>query len=236
MRRRLALLALTVALLGAPAAPAASPPAATGPEPAVRAAATTTVPALRYELRRFTRWRTERVGDVGAEEPPDAISGDLLLAIGSRETNLRNIVGGGFFDPAGSFVVTGADRGVFQINEAFHRGFLESVPGCVSGSFSETLDSAYPRGRVPGLTRAARYAVLLLRDRVAYATANGVPPEDAVRVAVAAYNAGAFNAVRGYREGNPDRFTTGGDYSRDVLDRRAKIRRARRDLGWASVP
>lgn len=223
----------TVALLAALAfaAPAqALPPASTSSVTEVRASVTT-VTGLQYELKRLTRWRTERVGELAAEAE-DGISGDLVLAIGSRESSMRNIVGGGYFDSAGRFVVTGEDRGWLQINAVFHRAFLEGVPGCVSGSWRETLTSALPAGRVPGLTRSTRYAILLLRQNIVTVTAAGVPAADAVRVAVAAYNGGTSGALRGWREGNPDRYTTGGDYSRDVLDRRAKVRRARRELGW----
>lgn len=231
MRRALALCALLCALLW-PAPAAADLPPATSPQ--ARVAASTSVSGLRYELKRFDRWRVERIGAIGAEGPADAISGDLLLAEGSRETNLRNIVGGGFFNNLGNFIVTGVDRGLFQLNEVYQAGFLASVPGCDSGSYVERHASALPRGLVPGLTNAARYVVKLLRDRLAavQAALPRAPPEDVLRVAVAAYNAGTYGAIQGYLAGNPDRFTTGGDYSRDVLDRRAKIRRARRELHY----
>jgi hypothetical protein len=126
-----------------------------------------------------------------------------------------------------------------QINETFHRAFLLSIPGCDNGTYkevhlslSEGGQGALPRGRVPGLTRGLRYTILLLQQGVVYATQNGVPAEDAVQVAVAGYNAGAFNAVRGYFQGDVDRFTTGRDYSADVLKRRTLSRRARKQLGY----
>lgn len=187
---------------------------------------------ITYEVKTFGRWRTERVGELAARTE-DAISGDLLLAEASRETSLRNITGGGYFDPAGHFVVTGVDRGLWQINATFHAAFLQTHRGALSGSYSLTFSSAYPAGRVPGLTDAGEYVIALLRGNIAYATRYGVPAGDAVRVAVAGYNSGIGPATSAYLiYGNPDRYTTGGDYSRDVLNRRTLVRRARRALGY----
>lgn len=215
---------IAVVLLGTKAL--ASP----GPAAEYRSATTASVT---YELRTLTRWRVERVGELAAEPPEDGISGDLLLGIGSRETNMRNIVGGGHFDASGKFVPTGEDRGMFQLNQTFQAAFLSSHRGATSGSWTLIYSSALPAGRVPGLTDATRHVISILRGNVAYATRFGVPPADAVRVAVAGYNSGIGPATSAYLvNGNPDRYTTGGDYSRDVLDRRAKIRRARRDLHY----
>lgn len=190
--------------------------------------------SVTYELRTMGRWRVERVGQVAAEAE-DGISGDLILGLGSRETNMRPIVGGGYFEN-GRFIVTGEDRGWLQINERFHARFLETHRGALTGSWSLIFDSALPRGRVPGLTDSERYAISLLQSNIAYATRFGVPAGDAVRTAVAGYNSGIGPAVSAYlTTGNPDRFTTLGNYSADALDRRAKIRRARRALGWSAA-
>lgn len=54
---------------------------------------------------------------------------------------------------------------------------------------------------------------------------DAVPPNDRLRVAVAAYNCGPSNALKGYRESrDPDKYTTGADYSKDVLRRTDKFR------------
>jgi hypothetical protein len=184
------------------------------------------------ELRRFTRWRTERVLETGAAGEPDMIHGTLLLAIASRETNLRNVVGGGYFED-GKWHETGEDRGLFQINSTYHSRWLDSVPGCDSGTYEEKYDSALPVGRVPGLTRGAKKCRDLLRDRIQAARAHAIPEADVVRVAVAAYNGGSYNAIQGYKQGDPDKYTTGGDYSKDVLARQKAIRSAVWKLGWA---
>lgn len=185
------------------------------------------------ELRRFTRWRTERLLEIGAAGEPDSIHGSLLLAIASRETNLRNIVGGGFFNNEGEWVETGVDRGLFQVNQQYHGQWLDSVKGCDSGKYEEIYDSALPQGRVPGLTVGAKKCRDLLRDRITYMKNNGVPESDRLRCAIAAYNGGSWGALKGYREqGDPDYYTTGKNYSKDTLVRQKAIRRAVSRLGW----
>jgi hypothetical protein len=197
-----------------------------------------------YELRSFGRWRTERVLSIGGEGTPDAIHGTLLLAIASKETNLRNIVGGGYFEAyvdestgqeKNRFIVTGEDRGLFQINAKYHHSWLDSVKGCDSGKYDEIYDSAFPPGRVPGLTAGCRKAISLLRYNIAYQIANGVPEADAVRVAVAAYNCGNVPANRAYKEGNVDKYTTLGNYSHIIInERQPAIRKWIKNRGWGS--
>lgn len=197
-----------------------------------------------YELKNFGRWRTERLLEIGDIGDPDLIHGTLLLAIGSRETNLRNIVGGGYFEEYeevqsdGStatkkrFVVTGIDRGVFQINAQFHPRWLDSVKGCDSGTYEEKYNSALPPGRVPGLTSGAKKARDILRYNITYARSKNVPEDSVVRVAIAAYNCGNYLAVRAYEEGDPDKYTSLGNYSKDVLERQRAIRRWIQNRGW----
>lgn len=189
------------------------------------------------ELMVFKRWRTERVLEIFAAGEPDRLHGTLALAIGSRESNLRNIVGGGFFDEYEAWHTTGVDRGCWQINEVYHAAWLKSVPGCISGEWAEAyttqMGGAFPRGRVPGLTHACKKVRSILRYNVTYAASQGVPEADLVRVAVAGYNGGVGSAVRAYKDhGDPDRVTTGKDYSKDVLVRQRAIRKWLSQKGW----
>lgn len=183
---------------------------------------------VRTELTQFGRSRFLSLMRVGGQGEPDFISGVLLTAIGIRETNLENI--------AGDF---GHGRGVFQIDDRFHQAFLRSIPACRSGSyrvsFSTREGGALPRGRVPGLTRGARYAIALLRANYEFARRNGVKRRHRKRFAIAAYNCGAGNALRSYREGgirNIDARTAGRNYSKDVLQIKAQVSTATRGLGW----
>lgn len=118
----------------------------------------------------------------------------LMLAIASRETNMRNINGDG-----------GRGRGVFQIDDRYHQGFLSK------------------HGSPPPVAEAAMYAAKLIADNIKYAKAQGVPAKDRLRVAVAGYNAGMGGAMAGYRAGAVDSRTTGDDYSADVFARRKTI-------------
>ena len=159
--------------------------------------------------------RIEMVFDLAREgEEDDGIGPALLLALGSRETNMRNIVGNG-----------GHGRGWLQIDDRFHRDFLATHRGCVAGSFQPMRPSAAPQGLVPSLTASTIYAIVLLRSNMRFARSHGVPEATVLRFAVAAYDAGAGGALRGLRAGDVDRHTTGRHPACDVLGRKAAIAR-----------
>lgn len=114
---------------------------------------------------------------------------EILLGVGSRETNIRNILGD-----------DGHGHGIMQVDD-------RSYPlWCKSGEWMDPHKSidmgAY---------------VLSLKIAKASKTGNA-----ALRVGIASYNVGS-KAIEDYlRFKNPDRRTTGHDYSADVL-RRAKV-------------
>jgi hypothetical protein len=189
------------------------------------------------ELLRFRRWRAERVLELAAAGEPDRIHGTLVLAIGSRETNLRNIVGGGYFDDLGDWHTTGVDRGLFQINQVYHERWLASVQGCQSGEYAEVYGvpdgGALPIGRVPGLTASIKKVISILRYNITLAVKAGIPDEEVLAVAVAGYNGGVGSAIRAYqKDGDPDLVTTGKNYSRDVLLRQRAIRSFIQNRKW----
>jgi len=169
---------------------------------------------LAAQLDAFGEHRIEIVTELAHQGSPDAIGPALLLALGSRESFLRNIVGD-----------AGHGRGWLQIDDRFHRPFLSTHRGCDNGSWDPTHPTALPRGRVPSLTAATLYAIELLHDNMKVARNNGVPAGQVLRFAVAAYNAGAGGALQGFRAGDVDRETTGEDFSRDVLSRKAAVGR-----------
>lgn len=166
------------------------------------------------ELERLGASRIAIVSELAGEGEPDGIGAALLLAIGSRESNMRNIVGDG-----------GHGRGWLQIDDRFHHRFLASHRGCDSGSFTPRHPSAAPKGRVPSITASTMYAIELLRDNMRVGRNNGVPEGKIVRFALAAYNAGPGNALDGVRQGNVDAHTTGRNYSKDVLARKSVVAR-----------
>jgi len=167
---------------------------------------------LDQQLRALGHRRLDMVSDLAHEGESDGIGTALLLALGSRETNMRNIAGDG-----------GHGRGWLQIDDRFHHDFLTTHRGCDSGSFTPTHDSAAPNGRCPTLTAGTIYAIGLLRANMRFARSKGVPEAKVLRFAVAAYNAGAGGALAGFHEGDVDRRTTGRDYAKDVLERKAAI-------------
>jgi peptidoglycan hydrolase-like protein with peptidoglycan-binding domain len=126
----------------------------------------------------------------------------LLLAIASRETDMQDIVGDG-----------GHGRGLFQIDDRSHSDFLAQQ------------GAAGPGGKPP-IASASDYAAGLLASNLGYGQGNGVPAAQLLKFACSAYNAGPGNAVAGFRQGDSDKRTAGGNYGADVLDRLAAIQAA----------
>lgn len=120
----------------------------------------------------------------------------VLLAIASRETNMRNVVGDG-----------GHGRGVFQIDDRSHSAWLRR-------------QGAHGSGGIPPVAAAADYAAALLRDNLAFGRSKGLAGDPLFKFALSAYNAGAGGAWRALQDrGDSDARTAHGNYGRDVLGR-----------------
>lgn len=125
---------------------------------------------------------------------------DFLLAIGSRETNLRNIKGDCRNGSYHGF-------GILQVDVRTDQAFCE----------------AWTEDKVAeSILRGAK----ILAGKVAYLVSKNQAPS--VRNVAAAYNTGEGNVYRSLTAGkDPDRTTTGGDYGSDVEARKkffAKLR------------
>lgn len=163
-------------------------------------------------LKRLGRYRVMAAQEIAAEGAPDEFSGATVLSVGLRESVLQNIN-----NPAET------DHGCFQITELFHAEWLASQPGCKAGTWRvEAGHTALEDGYCPRYTPACVYALDLLKFNAAYAKAK-VPSADPLRFALAAYNAGIGGALRGHREGDVDKYTTGGDYSAWCVRHRTKV-------------
>ncbi len=114
----------------------------------------------------------------------------LLLAIASRETNIRNILGD-----------YGHGAGVMQVDIGTDREFV------TSGEWRDVAKSI-DRGTA------------ILSEKVnALAEAKWLSLEASQSIAIASYNCGRW-ALLDYRAGrDPDTHTTGHNYSKDVLSR-----------------
>jgi hypothetical protein len=65
----------------------------------------------------------------------------------------------------------------------------------------------------------------IIESNVAFAIRSGIPKGHRLRFAVAAYNAGAGGALKGWHEAHDvDRHTAGLDYSQDVFERWAVLK------------
>lgn len=164
-------------------------------------------------LSRLGNFRVKMAQAAAAEGPPDGISGALMLSLGLRETDLQNINN-----------QEQTDHGGFQISELYHADWLRTEPGCPEGKWVAVAGhTANEDGYCPRYTPALNYALKMIKGSVSFAKRQGVKDSEAVRFAVAAYNAGGGGALRGFKEGDVDKYTTGGDYSGWVMRHRLII-------------
>ena len=145
------------------------------------------------------------LGSVVAEFEKDYpwISVPLLLAIVSRETwwgQAPGYVPKGNPSGAGD---AGHGHGFFQIDDRAHPAMVRS------GQWAE-------------VGPAARYAIKnVLVPAYAYLKKQfpKLSGPELIRAAIASYNCGAKNVKKALARGEVDKYTAGGDYSRDVLKR-----------------
>lgn len=163
-------------------------------------------------------WRVLHVQE--ALYPYRPISASVMLALGFRETGLKNICGGATWDGS-KWVRSYTDRGWLQISASILREaeWLRTQEGCPNGSWT-----AVPAGHnalepmhCPRFSPALDFTKATMFADMAFAQANAIPAADLFRFAVAAHNAGPTGALHGYREGDVDKHTAGGDYSHYVF-------------------
>lgn len=189
-------------------------------------------------MRRLGHYRVVRAQEQ-AEKVKDAIGGAVILAMGLRETWGRNIEGGAK-QVDGRWVAetdpTRMDVGWLQISRRYNAEALKRMPGVKVKTWSPVVEgkSAYDAGYVPRYTDALVFTVDSMTGAYNYAVERGY--KNPLRFAVAAHNAGIGGAAAGYREGNVDKYTAGGDYSAWVMDARTKVRAWIKDHpNWAYV-
>jgi hypothetical protein len=120
------------------------------------------------------------------------------------------------------------DVGVFQISRTYHKFNLDQMPGVKTGTWGPVVAgrTAGEGGFVPRYEESLRYTIEGLQEAAAFAIDKGVKSQaDQVRFAVAAHNGGQGGALKGYREGDVDKYTTGKDYSAWVLRHRTLVNR-----------
>lgn len=176
-------------------------------------------------LKRCGHYRVTRAQRVALEGEPDGISGALLLALGLRETGLKNI-NGGARKVDGEWVATKTDRGIFQIASEFHMADLARMPGVAEGTWGPVVaHGAQAENSCPRFEDSLQFTLRAMHEAQAYGEDHGVGISELPRFAVAAHNAGIGGALRGYNDGDVDAHTTGGDYSAWTLRHRTLINR-----------
>lgn len=162
------------------------------------------------ELRpQFERARREGIlADICRWE---TVGSSLLLAIGSRETGLTNELGD-----------TGHGVGVMQIDDRFW-------------SIAKSLRDSGEWRSASGRMMLIKQADTILRNNMASVRAAGVAGQYVCQVAVSAYNCGIHNAILGHYEGDCDAFTSGHNYSADVLGREAIFQGLLKEMGRETI-
>lgn len=176
-------------------------------------------------LRSFGVYRVKRTQTVCRSYGSALISASVVMALGLRETGLRNIEGGAKWDPVSNRWVAQDDPhqmdvGCFQISRKFHGAELDRMPGVRVGTWSPSVHgaTAYDKGYAPRFEQSVQYVVAAMHEDLQYAVDHGIPADGSrLQFAVAAHNAGQGGAMSGYHDGDIDKFTALGDYSAWVL-------------------
>lgn len=175
-------------------------------------------------------YRVKRA-QIAARESSDDISGSLLLALGLRESRLRNLEAGLRKDAVTNrwveennpdFMVVG----VLQISREHHAFALERMPAVKRYTWGPVVLGKTPleAGYVPRFEDSLVFAINELHEMMGILNET-IDPKELLRAAVAAYSAGVEGVLKGHREGDIDRYTSGGDYSAWVLRHRVHINR-----------
>lgn len=180
-----------------------------------------TMDQIDYALRQLGHYRVVRAQE-RVYQNPYGIRARHLLALGLRETGLRNICGGGSVVD-GKWVPAKTDRGWLQISDKYHADFLKNTPGCPEGQWRPLAGhTAYEPTFVPRYTDSLDYTVDNMGNAIEYGKKHGV--STLIRFAITAHNAGIGGAMDGYRAGDIDKYTTHGDYSAWVIRHSALIK------------
>jgi hypothetical protein len=179
-------------------------------------------------LKRFGHYRTLRTQEVARQGHNDGIGGGHLLAMGTRETWLKNVEGGakkvdGEWVPEDN--PARMDVGWLQISRRYHIWDLDRMPGVKADTWGPVVSghTAADKGYVPRFSDALDFTVMNMREDIAFADDHNVPSDRWVEFAIVAHNAGQGGALNGYREGNLEKYTAGGDYLSWVMAARDKI-------------
>lgn len=191
-------------------------------------------------LASLGNYRVKRAQEAALVGSSDGISGSLLLALGLRESHGKNVEGGAKYDEDKKKWVAQDDPnlmdvGWLQISRAYHKDALKRMLGVKAGTWTPVVagKTAADGGYCPRFEESLQFAINELRESQAYGEDNKVPIEDLTRFAVAAHNAGAGGALKGYKNGDVDEYTTLGDYSSWVLATREQVHKwLTKHPGW----
>lgn len=132
----------------------------------------------------------------------------LLMAIASRETNMRNIIGD-----------SGHGYGLMQIDKRSYPQF------CSSGEWKDVAKGIRQGALVLDAKRTQIKNLQGKPIRISVYSTLGMPIDDhdLLVVSIAAYNCGLWSYYSYSKDGDPDRYTTGRNYSHDVISRQVEF-------------
>ena len=133
------------------------------------------------------------------------------MAIASRETNMRNIIGDG-----------GHGYGIMQIDD-------RSFPEWTNSGLWKDVNAAIQKGALvlhsKEQTIRNGQGKRLKVGSTPFVGKGQLSKDELLRTAIAAYNSGLWAYYNLTKYGDPDRRTTGRDYSKDVLKRAQVFRK-----------
>jgi hypothetical protein len=186
-------------------------------------------------ITQLGNYRVKRIQQIAKQFEP-YLTGAHLLALGLRETFLQNIEGGAKWDDeAKKWVQAYDDVGLFQISRRYNTPRLNTMEAVVEGTWGPVIPGKTPaiRGYCPRFEDSIQYMVHSIHDHLALTEDWEIPEEDRGRMVLAGHNAGMGGALKGYKEGDVDKYSADGDYSGWILERAAQVERWLADHpGW----
>lgn len=163
---------------------------------------------IHNSIKRFGNKRTKRVGEA-SRWSNDVMGQSDWLALMLRETLCKNIESHATDDSGKP-----NDTGIAQINRFFNEEALREMEAVLHGTYAPVVPGAnpYQRGYCPTLDETLRWLNRRFTLVQRQARQDYVALSDLKRFVFSSHNAGYSGALNGYREGDSDKYTTGGEY------------------------
>jgi hypothetical protein len=152
--------------------------------------------------------------------------GILALALGLRETGLKNIEGGAVLK-GGEWVFAPLDVGAFQISRKAYPWALGRMPAVKAGSWAPIEHGHTPMdiGYVPRYEEQVQFLKPEFHETRAWCMDHKIRGAERDQFTASAHNAGLGGAIEGWKRGDVDLNTAHGNYGRFVVAQMPTISR-----------